>query len=64
MIFWAILPKNGPAPFDESAVERLLEIGIEAFAQWQNFPDLLAFWWPRFERIARWFVLEWGSGAR
>ncbi len=46
-------------PFDESAVERLLEIGKEAFAQWQNFPDLLAFWWPRFERIARWFVLEW-----
>ncbi|WP_319411560.1 double-strand break repair protein AddB [uncultured Cohaesibacter sp.] len=45
--------------FDESAVECLLAMGREAFAQWENFPDLLAFWWPRFERIARWFVLEW-----
>ncbi|SFN90607.1 ATP-dependent helicase/nuclease subunit B [Cohaesibacter marisflavi] len=46
-------------PFDETAVECLLDMGREAFAQWENFPDLLAFWWPRFERIARWFILEW-----
>ncbi|WP_162916830.1 double-strand break repair protein AddB [Cohaesibacter haloalkalitolerans] len=46
-------------PFDDSAVERLLQLGREAFVQWENFPELLAFWWPRFERIARWFVLDW-----
>ena len=51
--------ENWHGPYDESAVERLLEIGREAFDQYRNFPDLLAFWWPRFERIARWFVLEW-----
>ncbi|WP_373236241.1 double-strand break repair protein AddB [Cohaesibacter celericrescens] len=46
-------------PFDDSAVTRLLEMGHEAFQQYENFPDLLAFWWPRFERIAHWFIVEW-----
>ena len=46
-------------PFDDTAVTRLLEMGHEAFQQYENFPDLLAFWWPRFERIAHWFVLQW-----
>nr|WP_321445900.1 double-strand break repair protein AddB [uncultured Cohaesibacter sp.] len=48
---------NGP--YDESAVDRLLELGRNAFNRLEHFPELLAFWWPRFERIARWFVLEW-----
>ena len=46
-------------PYDESAVTHLIAMGQEAFQVYANFPDLLAFWWPRFERIARWFVLEW-----
>ncbi|WP_316858753.1 double-strand break repair protein AddB [uncultured Cohaesibacter sp.] len=46
-------------PYDDSAVSCLIEMGREAFLQWENFPDLLAFWWPRFERIAHWFIFEW-----
>ena len=46
-------------PYDQSAVDQLLVMGKEAFRQFENFPELLAFWWPRFERIAHWFILEW-----
>src|SRR5262249_11021678 len=38
------------------ALERLLEIGRECFGTALARPAVWAFWWPRFERIARWFV--------
>src|SRR5262249_3006673 len=34
----------------------LLRLGAEHFAPLQDFPEARAFWWPRFTRIARWFV--------
>jgi ATP-dependent helicase/nuclease subunit B len=34
----------------------LLAIGEKHFAALQDFPEARAFWWPRFQRIARWFV--------
>jgi ATP-dependent helicase/nuclease subunit B len=34
----------------------LLAIGRQRFAPLKDFPEAVAFWWPRFERIARWFV--------
>jgi ATP-dependent helicase/nuclease subunit B len=34
----------------------LLAIGQKHFAPLEDFPEAKAFWWPRFERIARWFV--------
>ena len=34
----------------------LLKLGEQFFAPLQDFPDAKAFWWPRFQRIARWFV--------
>ncbi len=37
-------------------LKELLAIGREAFAAVEAYPDARAFWWPRFERIARWFV--------
>ena len=40
----------------DDALERLLEIGREEFAPWLDRPGVRAFWWPRFERIARWVV--------
>jgi len=40
----------------EAAYERLLTFGQEAFAPALSSPGVWAFWWPRFERIARWFV--------
>jgi ATP-dependent helicase/nuclease subunit B len=43
-------------PFDAAAEERLLAIGRAEFARHADFPEVIALWWPRFERIARWFV--------
>jgi ATP-dependent helicase/nuclease subunit B len=37
---------------------KLIALGHDAFAPLGDFPEAKAFWWPRFERIARWFV-EW-----
>jgi ATP-dependent helicase/nuclease subunit B len=34
----------------------LLRIGRAHFASLDDFPEARAFWWPRFERIARWFT--------
>lgn len=36
--------------------EELLIIGREVFRPLAARPGLWAFWWPRFERIAKWFV--------
>jgi ATP-dependent helicase/nuclease subunit B len=42
--------------FAEDAVERLSAIGREAFEPIWAYPDVRALWWPRFQRIAAWFV--------
>ncbi|MCC6775059.1 MAG: double-strand break repair protein AddB [Hyphomicrobiales bacterium] len=34
----------------------LLEIGRRHFAPLDDYPEARAFWWPRFQRIARWFA--------
>jgi ATP-dependent helicase/nuclease subunit B len=34
----------------------LLLLGEKHFAPLQDYPEARAFWWPRFQRIARWFV--------
>jgi len=34
----------------------LLALGREAFAPLADYPEARAFWWPRFERVAAWFV--------
>ena len=36
----------------------LREIGQRAFGELLSRPGAWAFWWPRFERIAKWFVAE------
>ncbi len=47
-------PRGLPA----HAEATLLEIGQIHFAALLSRPGAWAFWWPRFERIARWFVSE------
>jgi len=44
----------GALPGDAEA--RLLDLGREAFGALLSRPGIWAFWWPRFERIARWFL--------
>ena len=34
----------------------LIAFGEESFAPLRDFPEARAFWWPRFQRIARWFA--------
>jgi ATP-dependent helicase/nuclease subunit B len=41
----------------------LLALGEKHFAPLQDYPEARAFWWPRFVRIARWFV-TWEAGRR
>ena len=45
-----------PGEVDAAALDRLLALGAEAFQRFARVPGVMAFWWPRFERIAGWFV--------
>jgi ATP-dependent helicase/nuclease subunit B len=45
-----------PAALPADATARLVAIGREAFGASLERPGIRAFWWPRFERIAHWFV--------
>ncbi|WP_051341398.1 double-strand break repair protein AddB [Azospirillum halopraeferens] len=46
-----------PGPLPPDAVQRLLACGRDSFgALLDTQPDVRAFWWPRFERVAAWFV--------
>ena len=47
-------PRGLPA----DAEAELLQIGREQFGPFLSRPGAWAFWWPRFERIARWLVAE------
>lgn len=48
--------KAHPDDLPDDAYERLIAIGREVFAKHLSRPGVMAFWWPRFERVARWFV--------
>lgn len=45
-----------PDALPADAAERLKAEGERAFGDHLARPDVWAFWWPRFERIAEWFV--------
>jgi len=45
-----------PAALPADAEARLLALGRERIGAHGDRPSVLAFWWPRFERIARWVV--------
>jgi len=45
-----------PEKFPADALDRLIATGRQAFAGLQDFPGIAAVWWPRFERVARWFI--------
>jgi ATP-dependent helicase/nuclease subunit B len=40
----------------DDAQQRLEHIGREVFGPWLDRPNVQAFWWPRFLRMAEWFV--------
>ena len=40
----------------EDPVKAMTDIGEELFKPLSAFPEVRAFWWPRFKRIAEWFA--------
>jgi ATP-dependent helicase/nuclease subunit B len=40
----------------DKPLDELLALGRQAFAPYDDYPEAKAYWWPRFERIARWFI--------
>jgi ATP-dependent helicase/nuclease subunit B len=48
--------KAYPAALPADALDRLLDIGRRRFGPMLSRPGVWAFWWPRFEAIARWFI--------
>ncbi|MEP3278377.1 MAG: double-strand break repair protein AddB [Stappiaceae bacterium] len=48
--------KRWTGPFDEAALADLVSLGWERFLPLQAFPEVHALWWPRFLRVADWFV--------
>lgn len=47
-----------PDRLPPDALESLHRFGKEAFGALLDQPSIRAFWWPRFERIAAWFLAE------
>jgi ATP-dependent helicase/nuclease subunit B len=60
--------RDFPETLPDDALDRLLEIGRRVFDRRTRNPAVAAFWWPRFERLARWFVIfetdRRGTGVR
>ena len=55
--------KLSAAVLPAEPLRELIAIGRAHFAALNDFPEAQAFWWPRFERIARWFV-DWEQQRR
>jgi ATP-dependent helicase/nuclease subunit B len=45
-----------PGQLPTDALARLLEMGRQAFGELLDRPPVRTFWWPRFERVAAWFL--------
>ena len=50
--------KKFPDSLPRDAYGELLKMGEDSFKERMDSPEVQAFWWPRFERIAKWFVDE------
>ncbi len=50
--------KEWPDALPADALARLLAHGRTAFGDLLARPEVWAFWWPRFERVADWFVAQ------
>jgi ATP-dependent helicase/nuclease subunit B len=52
----AAFTKSYQTELPPDPLRALLHIGEQLFASLADYPEARAFWWPRFLRIARWFV--------
>jgi ATP-dependent helicase/nuclease subunit B len=50
--------KAYPGALPQDALAQLLKVGEDAFGDALSRPAVRAFWWPRFVRIAQWFIAQ------
>src|SRR6185295_17489992 len=50
--FFTLYPKALPS----DAVEKLIALGKVIFQPFRNDPEIMGFWWTRFQRLAAWIV--------
>jgi ATP-dependent helicase/nuclease subunit B len=50
--FFTLYPKVLPS----DAMEKFIALGVEIFRPLRNDPEIMGFWWARFQRLARWIV--------
>jgi ATP-dependent helicase/nuclease subunit B len=50
--------RDNPGPLPSDALDRLLSAGRQAFGNVLAEPGIWSFWWPRFTRVAEWFVAQ------
>ncbi|MEI9804515.1 MAG: PD-(D/E)XK nuclease family protein, partial [Pseudolabrys sp.] len=48
--------KTFPQKLPDDPVGAIIDIGERHFKPLSDYPEARAFWWPRFQRIAQWFV--------
>ncbi|MDF1792428.1 MAG: double-strand break repair protein AddB [Thalassobaculaceae bacterium] len=48
--------RDFPRDLPPTPADVLIDYGKKSFAAHMDRPGVWAFWWPRFERVARWFV--------
>ena len=53
-----------PKHLPRDAFAQMQAFGEKRFAEWDDFPDAKAFWWPRFLRVARWLTETFEPGRR
>jgi ATP-dependent helicase/nuclease subunit B len=50
--FFTLYPKTLPS----GAVEQFIAIGEKIFRPYRNDPEIMGFWWTRFQRLANWII--------
>lgn len=50
--------KAYPDAMPDNAQKRLRDIGVQAFAKFNQRPQVRAIWWPRFLQVAEWVVMR------
>lgn len=55
-VFDTFLAECGAGDLPEDAHARLVGIGEELLGEYRSMPAIWTFWWPRFLRIADWFI--------
>lgn len=51
-----IFIKTYPQQLPSNALDELLTIGRRVFDEYKQYPQVNAFWWPRFKMVAAWYV--------